>query len=97
MRGSSGPWAARRTDVEAGITRMTDRRTIARSLLAPWTNLIFWDDVEYEVETLEVDDFEEFEAAGELPFEPRAEFKSELQEKLRLLISVCFPVAPDDE
>ena len=84
-------------EVEAGITRMTDRRTIALSLLAPWTNPNFWDDVEYEAETLEVDDFLEFEAAGELPFEPRSEFEAELQERLQLLISICFPSLSDEE
>lgn len=62
---------------------MTDRRAVALFLLGPWFNPTFWDDVEYELETLDIDDFEEFEAAGDLPLEPRAGFESDLRERLR--------------
>lgn len=65
---------------------MTDRRAVALFLLGPWFNPDFWDDVDYEVEALDVDDFEEFEAAEELPFEPRPAFEADLRDRLCHLI-----------
>ncbi len=65
---------------------MTDRRAVALFLLGPRFNPSFWDDVEYEIDTLDVDDFAEFEAAGGLPLEPRSDFESELRERLRLFV-----------
>ncbi len=61
---------------------MTDRRAVALFLLGPWFNPTFWDDVDYEVETLDIDDLEEFEEAGGLPIEPRPEFESDLRARL---------------
>ena len=65
---------------------MTDRRAVALFLLGPWFNPSFWDDVEYEIDTLDLDDFAEFEAAGDLPLDSRNDFESDLRERLRLFV-----------
>ncbi len=69
---------------------MTDRRAVSLFLLGPWFNPSFWDDVDYQIETLDLDDFEEFEAAGDLPFEPRPEFESKLSERLRGFVAARY-------
>ena len=61
---------------------MTDRRAVTLFLLGPWFNPSFWDDVEYEIDTLDVDDFAEFEAAEDLPVDPRTDFERDLRERL---------------
>ena len=65
---------------------MTDRRAVALFLLGPWFSSSFWDDVDYEVETVDVDDLAEFEAADELPIEPRADFENDLQQRLKSFV-----------
>ena len=69
---------------------MTDRRAVALFLLGPWFTPSFWDDVDYEIETLDLDDFEEFEASGELPFEPRADFHADLGARLRAFVATRY-------
>ncbi len=69
---------------------MTDRRAVALFLLGPWFSPGFWDDVDYEIETLDLDDFEEFEAAGELPISPRPELEEDLRERLRPFVSTRY-------
>ena len=75
---------------------MTDRRAVALFLLGPWFNPSFWDDVDYEIETLDPDDFAEFEAAEELPIEPRAEFERDLRQQLRTFGATRYGNAQDD-
>ncbi len=65
---------------------MTDRRAVALVLLGPWFNPSFGDDVEYEIDTLDLDDFAEFEAAGGLPLDSRSDFERDLRERLRLFV-----------
>ena len=65
---------------------MTDKRAVALLLLGPWFNPAFWDDVEFEIDALDIDDFEEFQESGELPVEPRAEFAEDLRQRLKSYI-----------
>ncbi len=69
---------------------MTDRRAVSLFLLGPWFSPSFWDDVDYEIETIDRDDFEEFEAAADLPIEPRAAFESDLRERLRSFVQTRY-------
>ncbi len=69
---------------------MTDTRAVALFLLGPWFSPSFWDDVDYEIETLDLDDFEEFKASRELPFEPRAEFRTDLGVRLRAFLATRY-------
>jgi hypothetical protein len=46
----------------------------------------FWDDVEREIDTLDVQDFEEFLNADTLSTEPRVGFYEELREELRPVV-----------
>ena len=65
------------------VQRMTDKRAIALFLLGPWFNPAFWDDVEFDIGAVDIDDFEEFQESGQLPVEPRAEFVEDLHKRLR--------------
>ena len=62
---------------------MTDKRAVALFLLGPWFNPAFWDDVEFEVDAADLDDFEEFQESAELPIEPRPEFVEDLHQRLK--------------
>ena len=70
---------------------MTDRRAVSLFLLGPWFNASFWDDVEYEIDTVDVDDFSDFVAAGEVSVEPRPEFEADLRERLRAFVAARYP------
>jgi hypothetical protein len=70
---------------------MTDRRAVSLFLLGPWFNPSFWDDVEYEIDTVDVDDFVDFVAAGDVPVEPRPEFEADLRERLRAFVAARYP------
>ncbi len=50
---------------------------------AAWLRSTFWDEVEYEIETLDWDDFVEFLGSDALPVPLRAEFREELRGRLR--------------
>ena len=69
---------------------MTDRRAVSLFLLGPWFNPTFWDDVDYEIETLDLDDFEEFEAADQLPITPRASFETDLHDRLKAFVTARY-------
>ena len=69
---------------------MTDKRAVALFLLGPWFNPAFWDDVEFEVDAIDIDDFEEFQESGELPVEPREEFVEDLRQRLRGYIKARY-------
>ncbi len=75
---------------------MTDRRAVAIFLLGPRFNPDFWDDVDYEVETLDPDDFAEFEAADELPLEPRPEFEHDLRRQLHTFLVTRYGRSNDE-
>lgn len=75
---------------------MTDRRAVALFLLGAWFNPNFWDDVDYQVGTLDPDDLAEFEAADELPIEPRAEFEHDLRQQLGTFVATRYGQRDDD-
>ena len=70
--------------------RMTDKRAVALFLLGPWFNPAFWDDVEFEVDAIDIDDFEEFQESAEFPVEPRAEFVEDLRQRLHSYIKARY-------
>lgn len=65
---------------------MNERRPRTRGTPLAWTARAFWDEVEYEIETVDPYDFAEFVGAAELPIEARPGFEEGLRRKLRDLV-----------
>jgi len=65
---------------------MSEYRSKSRHAADTWAAPRFWDEVEYEVESLDLWDLADFIAADSLPIEPRPGFESELREDLRAYV-----------